>query len=266
MAENHHADPGHVLITGASSGIGREMAKLFVSRGFHPVLLSRRREALQELAQELKTAFGAHVTLLPADLDDPAAPQAIFNRLAERGVKIEILVNNAGIMAEGDFAAIPLAGQRSLLQINIAALTSLTYLFLQPMLARAHGRILNIASIAAFAPAPTLAVYAASKAYVLSFTEALSQELQGTGVSITALCPGFTNTPMVRASPRAAQLSPLLIGEAAEVARQGVEACLAGEPLHIPGAANALAAAGAGLLPRSLLRAAGGLAARRLAP
>jgi short-subunit dehydrogenase len=256
-------DQGHVLITGASSGIGREMAKDFAARGFSPVLVARRRDKLQELALELKAGFGARVVVLPADLAEAGAAQAVFDCLAARGIEIDVLVNDAGVMAEGDFAAIALADHARLLAVNVVALTEMSRLFLAPMLARAGGRILNVASIAAFAPAPTIAVYAASKAYVLSFSEALSEEVKGTGVTVTTLCPGFTATAMVRGSARGAQVPGIFVSDAQDVARQGVEGCLAGRAMVMPGAANSLASGGARVLPRGLVRAVGGFVTRR---
>jgi short-subunit dehydrogenase len=263
MAASSSAGRQHVLITGASSGIGRELAKIFAAEGFAPVLLARRRDPLQALALELKSAHGAKVTVLPADLAEPGAAQAVFDCLEQRGIAIDVLVNNAGLMDEGDFAGIELADHLRLLQVNIVALTALTRLFLAPMLARAQGRILNLSSIAAFAPSPSIAVYAASKAYVLSFGEALAAELQGTGVSVTTLCPGFTDTAMVRGSARGARLPRLLVSDAAAVARQGFDACLAGTPLLVAGTANALAAGSVRYLPRGLVRAVGGFVTRQ---
>ncbi|MGO8917999.1 MAG: SDR family NAD(P)-dependent oxidoreductase [Stellaceae bacterium] len=256
-------DPGSVLITGASSGIGRELAKIFAAEGYHPVLLARSRDKLQQLAQELKTSHGTKVTVMPADLSDPEAPRAVFERLFERGIDVDILVNDAGLMFEGDFATIALDEHLRLLHVNVVALTALTRLFLEPMLRRSRGRILNVASVGAFLPIPSLATYAASKAYVLSLSEALSEELKGTGVSVTALCPGFTNTAMVRGSPRGTRLPPLMVMDAKAVAKQGYSACIAGKALHVAGLSNDLAAWGIQYLPRSLVRTVGGLVARQ---
>jgi uncharacterized protein len=251
-----------VLITGASSGIGAEMAKSFAAKGFHPILLARNRQKLDQLALELERSNGTDVTVLVADLNDPGTPRAVFSSLQEREMQIDILVNNAGIALEGDFAEAMPEDQLRLLQVNVVALTELTRLFLEPMLKRAHGRILNVSSISAFAPIPMMALYAASKAYVLSLTEAMSEELKGTGVTITALCPGFTETPMVRQSARASQLPSFIVMDAAEVAKQGVNACLAGEVVHIPGLSNSAFAQGVQYLPRALTRALGGYLSR----
>jgi uncharacterized protein len=257
------SDRSCVLVTGASSGIGRELAKLFAADGFHPILLARRRDKLQELAQELKALHGTKVTVLPADLSNPGTPGAVFDRLREHGIEVDILVNDAGVICEGEFAAIALDDHLRLLQVNIVALTALTRLFLEPMLRRGRGRVLNVASLGAFLPIPSLAVYAASKAYVLSLSEALSEELKGTGVTVTALCPGFTDTAMVHASARAVRLPSLMVMDAKSVAKEGYAACLAGKALHVAGRSNDLAARGIQYLPRALVRAAGGLVARQ---
>lgn len=256
-------ESGYVLITGASSGIGREFARIFASKGFDLVLVARSREKLRQLAGELQSVHAAMVTVIPADLSDPGAPQAIFDVLREHQIDVEILVNNAGVMAEGAFTAVPLADQLHLVQLNIVALTALTGLFIQPMVARRHGRILNIASVAAFMPLPSMATYAASKAYVRSFSEALSVELKDSGVSVTAFCPGFTDTDMMHASARAMQLPSLMVMDAKSVAKEGVAACLGGEALHVAGLSNDLVTLGVQYLPRSLVRMMGGLVARQ---
>ena len=251
-----------VLITGASSGIGKELAKAFAAKGYHPILLARNRERLDQLALELERHAGTDVTVITADLNEPGAPQAVFDSLHQRDIPIDILVNNAGLVSEGDFADGALADQLQLLQVNVVALTALTRLFLEPMLRRANGRILNVSSISAFAPIPAMALYAASKAFVLSLTEAMSQELKGTGVTITALCPGFTETPMMQHSLRVAHLPAFMVMDAAAVAQEGVTACLAGEVVHVPGYTNSAFATGVQYLPRGLTRALGGYMSR----
>jgi short-subunit dehydrogenase len=262
MAEKR-SESGHVLITGASAGIGSEFARIFASEGFDLVLLARSRDKLRDLAQELQSLHGVKVTVIPADLSDPGAPQAVFDSLREHGIAVEILVNNAGVMAEGQFAALPVADHLHLLQINTVALTAMTGLFLEPMVSRGHGRILNVASVAAFFPVPGMATYGASKAYVRSFSEALSEELKGSGVTVTVFCPGFTDTDMMHASARAMQLPSLMVMDAKAVAKEGYSACLAGEVLHVAGVSNDLVTLGVQYLPRSLVRAIGGLVARQ---
>ncbi len=251
---------GRALITGASSGIGRELARAFAARGVDRVLLSRGGDALTALARELIGDCGVRVDVLPADLAAPGATRATFEALAAENFDVDILVNNAGVLTEGDFSEIAWAEQERLLQLNIVALTTLTRLFVAPMRRRRRGRILNVASIATFFPVPRLATYSASKAYVLAFTEALGQELSGAGVTTTALCPGFTDTPMLRGSRFGAPLPPTLVMSAAEVAERGVEACLAGEAIAVPGLANQALISGSRLAPRAWLRALGGAA------
>jgi short-subunit dehydrogenase len=256
-------ESGCVLITGASSGIGKEFAKVFAEEGFDLVLLARSRDKLRDLGQELKAMHGIKATVIPADLGDPGTPQAVFDSLRERQIDIDILVNNAGVMVESAFATPALADHLHLLHVNIVALTALTGLFLEPMLRRGHGRILNVASVAAFLPVPHLSTYGASKAYVRSFSEAVSQELTGTGVTVTAVCPGFTDTDMVHASALATRLPSLMVMDAKSVAKEGYRACLGGEALHVTGVSNDLFTQAVQYLPRSLVRAMGGWAARQ---
>ena len=154
------------LVTGASGGIGLELARLLAENGFDLVLLARSRNKLEELARELKTAHGIQATVVAADLGEPDAPQAVFDELVQKRIEVDLLVNNAGLMIEAGFGKTSLHDHLQLLQVNVLALTALTRLFIEPMLARNRGRILNVASIAAFMPVPNLAVYAASKAYV----------------------------------------------------------------------------------------------------
>jgi short-subunit dehydrogenase len=256
---------GCALVTGASGGIGAELAAAFAARGFDLVLSARNHDRLRALARALKAAHGVRATVLPADLADPGTPRAIFDALRAQAIDIDILVNDAGLLFEGDFAQIALEDHLKLVQVNIAALTALTRLFVAPMLQRGSGRILNVASTSAFVPIPSLAIYAASKAYVLSLTEALSEELRGTGVTATALCPGLTDTDMMRRSPRARRVPWLIVMDAKSVAEQGCAACLSGKAVHVAGLANDIAVSGAGYLPRWLVRSVGGLLARHSA-
>jgi uncharacterized protein len=251
---------GRALVTGASGGIGRELARAFASCGYDLILAARNEEALAALAQELGTAHAVRAKTMAADISVPGAAEAIFEALERAGVAVEILVNNAGIIFEGDFASIALENHLRLLQINVVALTSLTHLFLPAMIARGGGRILNVASIAAFMPIPRLAIYAAAKAYVLSLTESLSQELSGTGVTATALCPGLTDTAMVRGSHMAKVVPAPMIMSPKEVAELGCTACLKGETICVPGLANRALTSGVQLLPRALVRSIGGMA------
>ena len=254
---------GWVLITGSSAGIGCELARVFASRGYDLILAARREEALAALARELAAAHAVRAKTMLADLSVPGAAEAMVEALERAGVEVEILVNNAGVMFEGDFTSITLQDQLRLLQINIVALTSLTHLVLPKMIARGHGRILNVASIAAFMPIPRLAAYAAAKAYVLSLTESLSQELSGTGVTATALCPGFTDTAMVRGSQMAKVVPAPMIMSPKDAAELGCAACVKGETICVPGLANRALTSGARLLPRALVRTIGGMTTMR---
>ena len=249
---------GWVLVTGASAGIGRELAKAFASRGYDLVLAARSEAALAALARELTASHAVRAKTMPVDLGLPGAAEAMDEALRGAGVDVGVLVNNAGVAFEGDFAAISLDDHLRLLQINVVALTALTRLFLPPMLKRGGGRILNVASIFSFTPVPRVAVYAAAKAYVLSLTELLAEELGGTGVSATALCPGATDTAMVRGSKLGQPIPTMMIMPPREVAELGCAACLKGETICVPGVANRIVASGAPLLPRSLVRGVGG--------
>ncbi len=257
---NRAVRPGEwVLVTGASAGIGRELARAFASRGCDLILTARNEDAIAALARELVAAHGVRAKTMPADLSLPGAAEAIAGALEGANVDVGILVNNAGVIFEGDFAGIALEDHLRLLQINVVALTSLTRLLIPSMIDRGAGRILNVASMAAFMPIPRLAAYAAAKAYVLSLTESLSEELRGTGVAATALCPGLTDTAMVRGSQLGKAFPARMIMPPKDVAELGCAACLKGETICVPGLANRLLGSGAQLLPRNLVRALGGM-------
>lgn len=255
------------LITGASAGIGRELAGVFAGRGFDLVVVARRTGELETLAESLRAEHGAGVTVVTRDLSRPSAPQRLFETVRREGIDVEVLVNNAGASAYGDFTDIPLERHLALVQLNIAALTALTHLFLPAMIARGHGRVLNVSSVSAFQPVPTIAVYAATKAYVLSLSEALAVELRGTGVTVTACCPGFTETAMVHTESvttgRAAALPGLLVGDAAQVAREAFEACMRGDAVHVDGLINQAATLWMQHQPRWLGRAIAGWVRQR---
>jgi uncharacterized protein len=249
---------GWVLVTGASAGIGRELARAFASRNYDRVLAARNEVALSALARELAATHPVRARTMPVDLSLPGAAEAMADALSKARIDVGVLVNNAGILFEGAFALSSLDDCMRLLEINVVALTALTRLFLPPMLERGAGRILNVASTAAFVPVPRLSVYAAAKAYVLSLTEAIAEELRGSGVAATALCPGFTDTSMVRGSALASTIPPAMIMSPKDVAELGCAACVKGETICVPGLANKVVASGAPLLPRALVRALGG--------
>ena len=239
---------GAALITGASSGIGTELAKLCARSGFDMVLVGRNRAALEELARP----WSARARVLAADLADPAAPNSIFDQL--RSTSVEILINNAGFGLRGPFAETDWAQEAELIQVNVTALAHLTKLFLPGMLHRRSGRILNIASTAAFVPGPYMAAYFASKAFVRSFSESLAGEVAGTGVTVTVLCPGATRTAFAeRAGMAETRLFRGAAMSAAEVAQIGFDAMMAGKREAIAGARNRWMMFGARFAPRSVL-------------
>ncbi|HEX6964176.1 MAG TPA: SDR family oxidoreductase [Gemmatimonadaceae bacterium] len=248
------------LITGASGGIGYELAVLFARDGFDLVLVARSVPKLETLARELSTAYGTRALVLAADLSRREAPEEIVRRLAELGITIDILVNNAGVGLAGPFADTDPAAELAMLQLNVGALVSLTKLLLPGMIEGGRGRILNVASTAAFVPGPYMAGYYASKAYILSFSEALAHELDGTGVTVTTLAPGPTRTGFQAAAHM--QTSRLFrvanVMRAADVARVGYRGLMAGKRLVVPGLFNKLLAAGARFVPRSVTAAMAG--------
>lgn len=230
------------LITGASAGIGRELAREFAAQGFDLVVVARRRSRLAALKRELERTAEVRVRIIEADLYEPDAAARLQRLLAR--TPIEVLVNNAGTLEGGGFADSEAGRNEQMVQLNVAQLVALTHALLPAMLRHGHGRIMNLASIAAFAPVPYLAVYSATKAFVLAFSEALAEELRDTGVTVTAVCPGLTNSEMADAAmERAGGLSayrPYLFAEPADVARAAYAGCMKGEALVVPGAANQL--------------------------
>jgi short-subunit dehydrogenase len=244
------------LVTGASAGIGRELAKLAAQDGHDLVLVARRRERLEELAASLTAAHGVQVTVIASDLSDQAAPADVAERIHAAGTRIDFLINNAGFGSCGPFAQAVLDREVEMIHLNIRALVQLTHLFLPEMLARKSGRILNVASVAAFVPGPYMATYYASKAFVLSFTEALAAELLGTGVSITASCPGPTETEFgAVAGNDKTKLFRRGVATAAPVAQHAYRAMMAGKVVAIPGLMNKLVAQSTRIAPRAWLRA-----------
>lgn len=182
------------LVTGASSGIGAEFARQLAARGMHLILVARREEPMRELARELFTAHGTKADVVPMDLADPQGPARLIAEIDQRGRVIELLVNNAGFGYVSEIESTDLARVQQLVQLNIAALTELTYRVLPGMIQRGHGGIINVSSVAGFQPVAYMGPYAASKAYVLHFTESLWAEAREKGVTVTALCPGTTRT------------------------------------------------------------------------
>jgi short-subunit dehydrogenase len=239
------------LITGASGGIGTELALLFARDGYDLVLVARSPDKLARFAERLERDHPISVRALPKDLAQPGVPAQIHAELAEASVRVDALVNNAGFGLGGRFAEVGAAGALELIQLNVAALTHLTRLFLDDMLARGDGKILNVASLAGFFPGPFWSVYGASKAYVLSFSEALANELAGSGVTVTVLCPGPTATEFAaRGSMQQARLYRGATMEAGTVARIGYRGLMRGQTLVIPGWRNRILAFAVRLTPR----------------
>jgi short-subunit dehydrogenase len=244
-----------VLITGASSGIGGELAKLFAADGSSLVLVARREDRLQKLAQELRDEHGTDARVLPGDLAQGYTPDRLCEQLCAHGIAVDVLVNNAGFGARGAVADLPLERQVELIQVNVTALTHLTRLLLPGMLERHRGAILNLSSTAGFQPGPNMAVYYASKAYVLSFTEGLAEELSGTGVTATCLCPGPTATEFAAgAGMESSRLFRLGAMDQATVARAGYRGLRRGDVVVVPGARNRAMAASVRFAPRALVR------------
>ena len=230
-------------MTGASSGLGVDFARELARRGCRLVLVARREELLTKLAAELGQNHGVETLVMPADLGDPQAPQALFDALKARGVAVDILVNNAGFGLYGLELDIPWERTRQMLHLDIVALTHLTKLFARDMVGRGWGRMLQVASIGAYQPSPTYAAYSAAKSYVRSFSQALNFELRHTGVSSTAISPGITATEFLQVSgqkPTAYQR--MMMMSSADVARIGIKAMLAGRYSVVPGFLNRLTA------------------------
>ncbi len=249
--------PLTALITGASGGIGYELAKLFAKDHHNLVLVARNGPRLKQVGDELQRQFGITVRTMALDLAAPTAPQSLFEQLRRDGVKVDILVNNAGYGKFGDFAEVGLEESAGQIQLNITALTYLTKLFLGPMLERGSGKIMNVASTAGFQPGPLMAVYYATKAYVISFSEALANELAGKGITVTCLCPGATETGFAgRAGNDQSRLfRKLRPMQAKAVARVGYQGLLKGSTIVIPGFRNWLVAESVRISPRKLVTA-----------
>lgn len=249
------ANPETVLITGASSGIGLELAKCFAADGCRLVLVARNTDALDKLAAELRQRHGIQTIVSTADLSSPDTPGQIFDGLQNAGVAVDVLVNNAGFGAIGPFPRLPLDRQMEMLRVNIAALTELTGLFLPGMIERRRGGMLNVGSVAGFVPGPGMTVYYATKAFVLSFTEGLAGELAGTGVTATALCPGPTATNFGNvAGSKNVNLIRVSRMTAEAVARGGHRAFRKGQVIAVPGLRNKFLVLLARLMPRAVVR------------
>ena len=243
QCHNQKAMPAAV-ITGASTGIGREFAYLCARDGYDLFLVARSLPQLEALASEIRQQTGRAAQVIPTDLSDAAGPRHIFAEISRTGLPVEILINNAGFGLTGRFWELDEAEQMGMIQLNIGALTDLTRLFLPGFIERRRGRVLNVASTAAFQPGPLMSVYYATKAYVVSFSEAVHQEARDFGVTVTTLCPGPTRTEFdKRAGATGTRLfNTGRVMDAGSVASIGYKAMKSGKPLVIAGRMNALMA------------------------
>jgi short-subunit dehydrogenase len=250
----------NALVTGASSGIGASVARELAKAGAGLVLTARRKDRLEALAKELRDAHGTEVTILPLDLGTPGGASALFDATEGKGKQVDILINNAGFGTQGRFQSIPWEKSAEQIQLNIVSLTELTHRFLAPMIARRSGHILNVASIGAYMPVPWYATYAAGKAYVRNFTEALAADLRGTGVHVCCLCPGGTRTEFLDvAGQKAIWYVDVSLMSADRCARIGLAALFRGRRLIVAGWANSLVCWSLRFVPRRIVTWAAGL-------
>lgn len=242
------------LITGASSGIGLELAKLLAKEAYDLILVARREDRLQVLATELNEKYGTRCDVLPIDLSRAKGPEKLWQGVNELDRQVDLLINNAGFGMGGEFHKLSRTRQESLIRLNVSALTMLCHYFGAQMVERRAGHVVNIASMVSFTAAPYMAVYAASKAYVLSFTEALSHEWREYGVDVTVICPGTTKTEFFevagadRENPKLEKMSMT----AQQVAEQSLRAIKQKQKLFIPGTMNSVSAGLVKFLPRNL--------------
>ncbi len=239
MANNNLSSTA--LVTGASSGIGKALAEELAKQQHNLVIVARREALLNALAEQLSREYGVKVEVIVQDLAEPNAADKLFSALSQRGLQIDILVNNAGFGMKGRLDEIEPRLNQAMMMVNMVVLTELAQRLIPQMIERGRGRILNIASTSAYQPGPYMAVYFASKAYVLSFSEALSRELKGTGVTATALCPGptataFSDAADLKNSPIHNGTVPMMTAE--QVAKKGYQAMMGGKRVYIPGFFN----------------------------
>ncbi len=259
------------LITGASSGIGEALAHCFAQAGHDLILVARSADKLEALAAELQSSHGVNAIAEASDLSVAGAAAKLSATLAVQKRTVDVLVNCAGVLEQGAFLSIDAAKHQQIIDLNITGVTSMLTAFLPGMVAGASAsapkRVLNVASIAAFQPIPMLASYAASKAYVLSLSESRAEELHGTGVTVTALCPGVTATHMLTSAAndndRLSKKPAFMIVDVNAVARQGFEACQNGRAICVPGAVNQVTTLASRATPKWLVRKIGGLMGRK---
>jgi uncharacterized protein len=254
------------LVTGASGGLGPQFVRRFAADRFDVVLVARRGAVMEELAAEMEERHGIATIVLPKDLSDPHAAADVMANLDERGVHVDALVNDAGFSTYGPFAEVDLDTTAEMLRVNVLALTELTRRCLPGMIERGWGRVMNLGSVGSFGPAPMTAVYAASKAYVLSLSLALRDELKGTGVTVTALCPGPTDTGFQARAEMAdsALVAGKRLPSAIDVADAGYDAMTRGRAYLVTGGSSRLFAFGSRFLPRTMTSRIAGESQRRV--
>jgi len=242
------------LITGGSVGIGAALADVFAAHGHDLVLVSRNPGKLEARGRAIREQYNVDVVCLPEDLADPQGPRRLHEVVAARGLDVHHLVNNAGVGLYGKFATTDLDAELKMIQLNVTSVVELTKRFLPAMIERRAGRILNVASTAAFVPGPWMSVYYATKAFVLSFSQAIDYELKASGVTVTVLCPGPTESEFkVRAGSQRSRLFEAFVMDAPRVARAGYDGMMNGKAVAIPGLRNKLIPVAARLIPRPLV-------------
>ncbi|MEX0680988.1 MAG: SDR family oxidoreductase [Balneolales bacterium] len=249
------SDKQTALITGASSGIGYELSKVFAAGGFNLILVARNQVQLETIASGFRQSDGVNVAVCPADLSKPAAAQELYDELQAQKVEVDVLVNNAGFGLNESFTTTDMVRQEEMIRLNITALVQLCRLFGADMENRGSGKILNVASTAAFQPGPFMSTYYASKAYVLMFTEALHTELKPRGVLVSTLCPGPTKTGFFRQADMQSSFlaGNMLVMPADKVARAGYRGLIKGKRVIIPGLLNKAGVFAVRFFPRSLV-------------
>ncbi|MHC5766593.1 MAG: SDR family NAD(P)-dependent oxidoreductase [Nostoc sp.] len=243
------------LITGAASGIGYQLTQIFARHNYNLVLVDKNEQKLTEIVDEFPDKFGIFVKIFVKDLSIPTTPEEIFKELQQASIKIDVLVNNAGFGTYGAFCETDLSTELKMLQVNMVSLTHLTKLFLKDMVEQNYGKILNVASAAAFQPGPLMAVYFATKAYVLSFSEAIANELEGTGVNVTVLCPGPTASEFQQNAAmedsKIANVNRMMDTET--VARIGYRGLMKNKTVVVPGMRNKILTESVRFTPRNLV-------------
>jgi short-subunit dehydrogenase len=242
------------LITGGSVGIGAALADVFAAHGHDLILVSRNQEKLDARGRAIEQQYGVNVVCIPEDLADPHGARRVYEAVAGRGLDVHYLVNNAGVGLYGEFVTTDLDAELKMIQLNVASVVDLTKRFLPSMIARRQGRILNVASMAAFVPGPWMSVYYATKAFLLSFSQAVDHELKSNGVTMTALCPGPTESEFkVRAGSQRSRLFESFVMDAPRVARVGYSGMMKGKAVVIPGMRNKLIPVATKMIPRPLV-------------